>query len=699
MDLAGSSPGVFVESSSSPGQSYYHSQGWWQDLYYLDNTANFCIKALSGEIIPPSPRVISPTDGACGVNSDIVLKWATGQDVDLHAPEYYDFYFGTDFSNVNNADSSWPVGTSVYKGRFPADTSSFDPGGLEPDTYYYWRIDEVNESDTNSPYKGAVWSFTTSEIVYYVPDDYPTIQEAIDSACDGATIVVAEGTYHENIVIEGKNLAIISTDPNDPNVVFATVIDGDQKDCVVQFFDCGSDVIFSGFTITDGNSSYGGGIYCGGSSTTITNCTITGNQAKYGGGMSNWSSSPTVINCAYGENSADEGGGMFNEGGSPAATNCIFRGNSAAFGGGMYNSNGSSPTLNNCTFSGDSAYESGGGMYNERGSPTITNCIFSGNSAEGDLFNGGGGMCNSNGSSPTLNKCTFSGNSANESGGGMYNSNGSAIVTNCSFSGNSAGGGGGMCNRRSSPTLTNCTFSGNSAGSGGGMDNFDNSSPTVTNCMFSGNSVVRRGGGMCNSSGSSSPTLVNCVFSGNSSKVGGGMYNRGSPTLTNCTFLGNSALNGSDCACNSTNQNWPGDIEMVNCILWSGGQEIWNNDGSTITISYTDLRGNRAACFDPCNAIVWGPGNIDADPLFADSANNDYHLKSTAGRWDPKSKDWMQDDVKSPCIDAGDPINSVDREPEPNGGIINMGAYGGTLEASKSPLELNMSIYKTLNST
>jgi hypothetical protein len=87
---------------------------------------------------------------------------------------------------------------------------------------------------------------------------------------------------------------------------------------------------------------------------------------------------------------------------------------------------------------------------------------------------------------------------------------------------------------------------------------------------------------------------------------------------------------------------------------------------------------------------------IRGDPLFANPGhwNNDLtptswidgdcHLKSQAGRWDPNSVSWVQDDVTSPCIDAGDPNSPVGEEPFPNGGRINIGAYGGTAEASKS---------------
>ena len=79
-----------------------------------------------------------------------------------------------------------------------------------------------------------------------------------------------------------------------------------------------------------------------------------------------------------------------------------------------------------------------------------------------------------------------------------------------------------------------------------------------------------------------------------------------------------------------------------------------------------------------------GPGNLNANPLFADFANADYHLMSQAGRYDPNTTSWVYDANTSPCIDAGDATSPIGSEPFPNGGIINMGAYGGTTEASKS---------------
>jgi hypothetical protein len=82
--------------------------------------------------------------------------------------------------------------------------------------------------------------------------------------------------------------------------------------------------------------------------------------------------------------------------------------------------------------------------------------------------------------------------------------------------------------------------------------------------------------------------------------------------------------------------------------------------------------------------LDWSVGSIDADPYFVDPTNDDFHLMSQTGRWDTESQAWIQDDVTSPCIDAGDPVSPIGWELFPNGGFVNMGAYGGTPEASKS---------------
>lgn len=121
---------------------------------------------------------------------------------------------------------------------------------------------------------------------------------------------------------------------------------------------------------------------------------------------------------------------------------------------------------------------------------------------------------------------------------------------------------------------------------------------------------------------------------------------------------------------------------LVNCILWGSTREAIRGSTSEViegpaSVSYSDVEGG------------WlGEGNINAAPYFVDPNNGDYHLKSQDGRWDQASESWVIDETSSPCIDAGDPNDPVGLERFPNGGRINMGAYGGTPEASLSPRQL-----------
>ena len=94
------------------------------------------------------------------------------------------------------------------------------------------------------------------------------------------------------------------------------------------------------------------------------------------------------------------------------------------------------------------------------------------------------------------------------------------------------------------------------------------------------------------------------------------------------------------------------------------------------------------------SVCTWDPSNIDDPPLFADPAGGDYHLKSVYGRWDPTGGGgggaWVTDNELSSSIDAGDPTADYSNEPQANGGVINMGAYGNTTEASKSAFLLDV---------
>jgi hypothetical protein len=139
-----------------------------------------------------------------------------------------------------------------------------------------------------------------------------------------------------------------------------------------------------------------------------------------------------------------------------------------------------------------------------------------------------------------------------------------------------------------------------------------------------------------------------------------------SPTISNLTIVDN--MYGIEVSSGS-------EPDISNIIFW-------NN-------SYSDLFGCRAR-YSRIDDVAAGEGNIDADPLFVDPDNGDYHLRSKRGRYWPELDVWVLDRLTSPCIDGGDPKAGPLNEPMPNGGRINMGAYGGTAQASLSPTEENL---------
>jgi len=146
---------------------------------------------------------------------------------------------------------------------------------------------------------------------------YPggSIQDAIDAAINRDVIIVHEGIYYENIYFQGKAITIKSTDPDDPKIVAATIIDGSKgRRHVVRFQDGeGSDSMLNGVTVQNGQGGnlFGAGISCGKSSPSIMNCTISGNIAGLGGGIYCRESSPIITNCIISENTAPHGGGIF----------------------------------------------------------------------------------------------------------------------------------------------------------------------------------------------------------------------------------------------------------------------------------------------------------------------------------------------------------------------------------------------------
>jgi hypothetical protein len=128
--------------------TYAETFTWW--------TATMAeVTVPAGPLQPPvRARALYPTNGDANVPQDALLTWSVGEKAAKH-----DVYFGDDEAAVAAADAS----SSLYKGQ--QEENSFDPGQLEWNKKYYWRVDEVNDAETDSPWASSVWSFTTADFL------------------------------------------------------------------------------------------------------------------------------------------------------------------------------------------------------------------------------------------------------------------------------------------------------------------------------------------------------------------------------------------------------------------------------------------------------------------------------------------------------------------------------------------------------
>ncbi len=225
------------------------------------------------------------------------------------------------------------------------------------------------------------------------------------------------------------------------------------------------------------------------------------------------------------------------------------------------------------------------------------------------------------------------------------------------------------------------TITGGYGGSGAGMRNGEGAGVTARNCTFKANYSFY--GAAVYNSFESDVNFIDCMFIGNRATQEGGAIWSGhytNITLTNCTFTRNQASdNGGAMRIQPLT-----DALLTNCILWANTDSSGTDWSAQVSGGTAENLVMNYSCIQGWIPGLGGIGNIASDPCFADPDNGDYHLKSQAGRFDRNEGRWMTDDVTSPCIDAGDSMSPIGFEPFPNGGIVNMGVYGGSAEASKS---------------
>ncbi len=140
-------------------ETYY----WRVDEFDIIDTFKGDVWSFTTEGAVGSP---DPANGAVDVKQTQIITWSPGVFAASHQ-----VYFGADEDAVKNADT----GSPEYKGTGDLGAESYDPGKLEWDTSYYWRIDEVNNTNPDSPWTGILWSFTTAN--FLIVDDFESYND------------------------------------------------------------------------------------------------------------------------------------------------------------------------------------------------------------------------------------------------------------------------------------------------------------------------------------------------------------------------------------------------------------------------------------------------------------------------------------------------------------------------------------------
>jgi parallel beta-helix repeat protein len=390
---------------------------------------------------------------------------------------------------------------------------------------------DVVSVNTPAPTFGSGFETTTitpttpAQVILRVPQDHVSIQDAIEVATDGDVIVVSPGTYRENIDFWGKDISLQSTNPEDPEIVAATIIDGGSNGSVVTFRS-GETVRarLAGFTITNGS----GNRYLRSQAEVIVTCGGgifgSGEERRYcGGGIVVDNSWPTIEKNIIRGNAVQHGGGgiFVASRSSPTIRGNTILENKAAGGAGIHVVYESWPIIEGNIILNNKANYAGGGLLVEIGSaPRIE-----GNTIRDNEAVIGAGITVFNHASPAIRNNDISDNLSRQNGGAIFVGVGSSVtIENNTIRENRASIGAGIFMEiESELIITGNTFTENVAFfSGGGIDLPSDCIATVEGNRFIGNQA-EFGGAISISSGTLS-TVENNIFRENQARLGGAIY-------------------------------------------------------------------------------------------------------------------------------------------------------------------------------
>jgi len=320
----------------------------------------------------------------------------------------------------------------------------------------------------------AFFTAAVQSAVIHVPDDFPTIQQAVNASLSGDVVQVAAGTFSDPTHVAGAGDTTKCCVIMKPGIalrgagVGRTIIDADSSGRGIHLYQC-PDVQISHLTITGGYAEiYGGAILCRQSSPLIENCEIVENDD--GGIAVIEDSHPTIRYCLMHFNAAKNGGGLEVEAGChPFVFDCDIVDNEAPFAAGVMLRG--SATLDHCRIlrnhtTGAVAVMGGGILAVDSADPIFVDCEIADNQCSGD---GGGIALMGEGTCAVVERCEIIGNyctGVESHGGGIYvGAQATPQIRGCTVAGNWTSGpwsdGGGIYIQYSGVELSHCTFHGN----------------------------------------------------------------------------------------------------------------------------------------------------------------------------------------------------------------------------------------------